>query len=164
MPILMGLTSGGVAVPVQVDANGKVVLSESIPQGSYGWFGGAWQKSPIPLGVSAVLVKNFYNENLAAGYTWIDSDVVPAGEIWIVTNMAVTIVSATISVVQVSFVSGAVTPLLWAQSAPVSGRTYDKQGYWVLGAGDKVRTIVQNSTLGNDIYVGFTGFVIDTDQ
>jgi hypothetical protein len=45
-----------------------------------------------------------------------------------------------------------------SQKPPVSNARYDRQGWWVLGAGDNVQFVVEGATLNDDVYCNATGF------
>jgi hypothetical protein len=154
---------------VKVDASGNLVAvilaDQNVQARGYGWINAAWQKQPMPIGFSAVLSKDTYNPNLVAGQNFLVLPTVPAGEVWVYTNIIFYYIG-TVATVQLvaQNVDGVNNPYLFGVGPPVSAQIYDRQGQWFLGPGSYIRLIVNNATAGDDAEIGATGFAFDIDQ
>ncbi len=159
MPILFGVTSAGVMVPIRVDANGLIDIQ------SKGWIASAWQKNPLLFGYSGQILIADTNTSLAAGNNTIDSSAVPAGEIWVITNCAIAY-SGTVAGVTMSaqLLDAATGYTLYGVLAVTSGLFVDRQGWWVLIPGNKLRLSITGATLNDDGFLRATGFRVDIDQ
>lgn len=194
MPVIIGVTSGGVLVPVQVDANGVVIVDQTsaLPAGnnnignvdivtlpalasgtneigkiqarSYGYYSGSYQKDPIRFGPSSTVKKTQSDTSLSAGNNTIDLAAVSAGEYQVITNLAFRYVGTPPTFVRVGFYSGATNYTLYDQAAPVSNTTYDKQGWWVFAEDDYIRFYIAGATLNDDFHCYALGFRVDIDQ
>lgn len=158
MPLIFGKTSTGLMVPVRVDANGLLSIE------SLGQVGGAWQKNPLAFGYSGVVKRVASNVALAAGTNVLDDSAVPAGEIWVITNIATRYVGTVATVViRVEIYDGASGYVLYDAGNLTSSLSVDRQGWWVLPSGYNLRATVFNATLNDDAYLLATGFRVDID-
>jgi len=146
-------------VPVLADANGVLAVS------NYGWIGGANQRNPLSFGFSAAVHRSISNADLAAGNNTIDDTPVPAGEIWIITNIVISYTGTVAGVViNACCISGGGSYNLYEQRPPVSGQWYDRQGWWVLAPGDYLRWGCSGATAGDDGVLRSVGIRVDIDQ
>lgn len=158
MPLIEGRTSGAVVIPVQVDGNG--VLSST----AHGYYSGAFRKSPIAFGASGVVRVNVSNTALVAGSNTLESGAVPAGELWVITNLVISYVGTVTNVaLYMSFYSGASNVDIFAQIPPVSNVRYDRQGWWVMQPTETLRLRIFGATLNDDAFLVLTGFRVDID-
>ena len=130
---------------------------------SYGWINGAWQKNPLLFGYSGEKEIAVSNTSLAAGANDLDSTAVPAGEIWVITHVAMSYVGTAPTHIEAKTV-GASAIMLFRQLAPVTTVVYDRQGWWIMEEGDLLRCTVAGATLNDDLYLWATGFKVDIDQ
>jgi len=128
---------------------------------NHGWIGAAWQKDPIRLGYSGTVRNSVSDTALAAGTNTLDSGAVPAGEIWIITNITVKMASGTINWLEV-YMSGTTHSIFY--QAPTTGIPYSRQGYWIMEPGDYMRLLILNATLNDDAYMSLIGHRVDIDQ
>lgn len=132
---------------------------------NHGYVNAAWQKDPIRLGYSDVIRVAITNTSLPAGASSNDSAVVPAGEIWIITNITVAYSGTVAGVALATRIvdTGASSWMLWDQRGLTSGIFYDRQGWWVLKPGEKLRVDVTGATLNDDVYLRAVGTRVDID-
>jgi len=202
MPLVFGRTATGLMIPVQVDANGKIVIYDSIaaglsipagsnligkvdvnnaitigselPAGSkqigsiqaraHAYIGGAWQKNPLMFGYSDSILGSTGSTNLSAGTNIFYSGSVPAGEIWVITNLAMyyggTVTNVVISLLLNRSSTGYT---LWQQRSITSNQNYDRQGYWIMKQADRIQFQIANATAGDDAFMYWAGFRMDID-
>ena len=110
----------------------------------------------------AALRSHVENLALGAGLNNLDVAAVPANKLHVYTNITLRY-DGTVATVELAcgILVGASYFQLFSQSPPVSTITYDRQGTWVLAAGDVLRMVVVNATAGDDAYLYATGFVVD---
>lgn len=213
MPVIIGVTSGGVLVPVQVDANGVVKVSSAvsslptlpagdnnignvdvvtlptlpagdnnignvdivtlpeIPAGtkeigkiqarSYGWRYEAWRKDPLRFGFSSFISEVESDTNLSAGSNSLNTSAVPTGEIYVYTNISFRYVGTVPTRIRVSLMVSGTYHNLYDAVAPVSNTLYDRQGWWVVKAGNNLRCAISGATAGDDLFFYVTGFGVD---
>ncbi|MDP2323066.1 MAG: hypothetical protein Q8N51_03445, partial [Gammaproteobacteria bacterium] len=119
-----------------------------------------WRKLPLLLGYSNTLALVVSNTSLAAGTNILDTSACPTGQIWVVTNILTFYVGTVPTGITIYLVSGATTPILYRQLSPVSAVGYDRQGSWILKAGDLLRCIVTGATLNDDLNLYASGYAM----
>lgn len=129
-----------------------------------GWIASKWQKNPLLFGYSALKTDTVSDTTLAAGTVVMNGATVSAGEIWVITNIAMQYIGTVPTSFQVAIYDGAAEHLLFNQLAPVSSQLHDRQGWWIIVAGDNLRYTIDGATLNDDFYGWATGFRIDVDQ
>ena len=159
----VGFDPSGYPLALEVDADGYLKVSIAAPAaglvGAHGYVGGAWHKNPIQFGYSDVLNISVENTNIPAGNSYLETLAVPDGCIWVVTNISMVYYGTSPPNI-VALISGAEGELwLFGQKSPVSGISYDRQGWWVLKAGNSLKIYIKNGTAGDDIHLYVTGFV-----
>lgn len=158
MPLIFGVTSAGVLVPVQVDANGVVSAA------NHGLVGGSFQKDPIRLGYSGLAVETITDLNATTGANTLTTTVVPAGEIHIVEALscrdndnATTRVMFWVSVdgtnviIKFEATAAAAAWIIWT-------------GAITLNPGDSITASWTGCTLNDDLTLRYTARRIDIDQ
>lgn len=159
MPLIFGVTSAGVMVPIRVDTNG---LIETV---NTGWFSGAWQKNPLLMGYSGSVRRVITNTALPAGASVQADSAVPAGEVWDIENIVVTYIGTVAGVtLTIGIRSGAGFYPLFEATGLTSGVYVDRQGRWTLGSGDNLEVSVTGATLNDDLLLRAVGYRFDTDQ
>jgi hypothetical protein len=161
-------------VPVNVDTDGnlQVDILASLPAGSallgdvqarnLGYIGAAWQKDPLRLGYSGQVLTQVVNTALSAGTNNLDTGAVPASRIWIVTGISFTLVGTVGAAAgYVSILQGATTYTVFSESHLTSAEYYDRTGWYVLVAGDKVRLTITGAIANDDAYLNVNGFYVD---
>lgn len=126
----------------------------------HGFINGEWQKQPIVFGITDELAGKVVNTSLNAGNNNIDGDVIPAGEIWVITNLAMIYIGTVANVEIYARLGGTPDSIFWGVKPPVSGVTYDRQGQWIAMEGNKLRMQVLGATLNDDAYFYYSGYKI----
>lgn len=175
MPLIFGrVLASGIMVPVNVDTDGdlQVDILDPLPAGSnligdvqarnLGYYSSAWRKDPLAFGYSGIVLERVVNQNLSAGANILDTSAVAASKIWVITNIAVAY-SGTIGGVKlyIEIYSGTTPYPLFSEVHVVNDEYLDRQGWWVLAAGDKIRLEILGATAGDDAYLIATGFYVD---
>jgi hypothetical protein len=159
MPLIFGRTSSGLMVPVLVDASGRIGVE------SLGYISGAWQKNPLAFGLSAAVYRTWSSTTLAAGDNTLNDSAVPAGEVWVITNMAARYVGTFATVhLRLVIVNGGVGYVQFEIDPPHNDHIEGQQGWWVLFPGDNLRLFITGATLNDDAFAYATGFRVDIDQ
>lgn len=177
MPIIFGrVLASGIMVPVNVDTDGdlQIDVKGALPAGTaligdvgarnLGWVSAAWQKDPLRFGYSAHIYRAWSNLNLPAGNSTQADTAVPAGEIWVITNIAMRYEGTAPTFMTMQINDGVTTYHLFRQLAPTTLAVYDRQGWWVLAPGHNLEIRVIGATLNDDLYGYATGFRVDIDQ
>jgi hypothetical protein len=169
MSLVQGVDSSDDVHPLLVDSSGRIILAASsleiglVQARAYGRIGGAWQKQPLLFGYSATVLETWSDDNLASGSNTVDSPVVPAGEIWVITNLSMRYVGTPPTYIEMRLRSGTSDYPLFRQLAPTTAQTHDRQGWWVMAPGDLLRVGISGATAGDDLYASATGFRVDID-
>ena len=132
---------------------------------NHGWIDGAWQKDPLSLGYSDIVARVVVEQNLSAGFNLLNDSAVPAGEIWVLTNISVLYIG-TVANVQCTVllnINGSYYQI-WDFVPPASNRVGDRQGFWILHPGDYLAIEILNATAGDDLGLRGIGFRVDIDQ
>ena len=166
VPIGFGPTDLLRSLELDADDNLKVAFAAAAQGlvGEHGWISGAWQKNPLAFGYSERLSGRIFDTALVAGTTILQVSVVPAGEIWVLTSVAMLYIGTSPTYIQMFINDTVALELIARQPAPVSDQLYDRQGWWVLKAGDNVGYAVVGATLNDDLYGYYFGFRVDIDQ
>jgi len=155
----------GYPLALEVDANGYLKVAtasaDNFLVGTHGYVSGAWHKSPISLGYSSIVGERIINTNLPAGNSDINSTAVPEGKIHILTNLAYLYIGNTATTLGLGIYRAPTNFTIFVTYSPVSARYYDRQGWWVLKAGDLCRLSVFGATAGDDLYLDIVGFAVD---
>ena len=132
---------------------------------NHGWIGGAWHKDPLRFGYSDTVNRAFSDTNLAGGSSVFADNDVPAGEIWIITNITVIYVGTIAGVgMRPRIYDGSASYDLWESNPTASNRAEGRSGWWILIPGHSLRVFVTGATAGDDAYCYATGFRMDSDQ
>ena len=124
----------------------------------YGYDSAAWQKLPLLWGYTSRLADRKSDTNAAAGTNTLTSSTPAAGEIWVVTHIAAEDVTSAITRIVVYANMDAVNLDLFTALSPGGFATLDRQGQWILAAGDTIRAEFVGCTLGDDIYLTLLGY------
>lgn len=128
----------------------------------FGWLNSAWHRLPLLFGVSDTVRGQVNNTTLAAGTNTLQGTAVPAGKIWVVTNISLRYIGTVAGVALFAqIVSGGTTYSLFNQTPPVSAVMYDRQGWWVLEEGDLIQYSITGATLNDDALLNYVGFAMD---
>jgi len=164
----VGFNPSGDIRALELDADDAVLMAiESAAKGlvgPHGWIDGAWQKSPLPFGYSGQAKVSWGSTDLPAGASNLDSSPVPAGEVWVITQLSMVYYGTAPSRILMRVVISGDPYTIWQESSPASAVYYDHQGWWVLAEGDKCRLYVEGATAGDDVYGYALGFRVDVDQ
>ncbi len=143
---------------VQGEATGGVPYS-----GPHGWISGAWQKNPLQFGFSGPLSYSESIIGMSAGTNVMFFPVVPAGEIWVITHVSWMFLGTPPSSGQFQLARVIDDTVIFRQETPVSSRTYDRQGFWVIVEDDKAQLYLEGVTAGDDSYAWLSGYRVDID-
>jgi hypothetical protein len=98
---------------------------------------------------------------LALGDNILLSAAVPANTLHVYTNLCMAYIGTVLNVViHCTILSGAVYYYLFSQSPVVSAVRYDRQGLWVLKAGDQLAIVITGATLNDDAYLWANGHAV----
>jgi hypothetical protein len=154
----------GYPLALEVDANGYLKVATAAAGnflvGTHGYVSGAWKKNPILFGYSSGLFERNYNPNLSAGTNYLSMSTVPADWIWIVTQVSIFYAGTSPEYIDVSIVHSGLFCCLFKYRRPVSSQFYDRQGWWVLEAGDSMYMSIVGATAGDDALLVATGFKV----
>lgn len=194
MPLIIGVTSGGVLVPIQVDANGVMIVDQvsalpagdnnignvdvvtlpALPSGTnligfvaaynYSLVGGAFQKDPIRLGYSGDKSEQVYEGSADAGTNTLYGSVVPAGEIWVVETISAQDFNSAVTKITLFANVNGLTIPLKDQRTLLAAQPIFWSGAITLSEGDKIFVIFNDVTLNDDIYLRYHARRIDIDQ
>lgn len=129
----------------------------------HGHVGGAWQKQPLIWGYSDVVEERVLDANCSAGTDSVQTTVVPAGEVHVITSLAMYVASGTCGNLVAYKNDGVASYELVGQTSPTSSQIYDRQGFYVLGPSDSIVVYGFNLTAGDDLCVIVTGYKMDID-
>lgn len=87
--------------------------------------------------------------------------IVPAGEVWVVTNIAVYHDDPTPRKIQVFFRYSTTNILLFGNSFLLTDEVMDRQGFWVLEAGDYIRILYVGLANGQKGYYSVAGYKVE---
>ena len=154
---------------LQLDGDNHLLVAHSTPAkglvGEHGWVSSAWQKQPISQGYSGAIRALITSTTLAAGNNTLNGSVVPAGEIWVIENIAMMYSGTVVGVaIYAMLLSGAVQYNLFAQTPVVSLVRYDRNLQLTLSPGENMQMFIQGATLNDDAYLWYVGRRIDIDQ
>lgn len=175
----MGAPQGFLVVPIGVDPDGdlrmleldaddalKVAFGEAAKGlvGLHGWYSSAWQKAPIPFGVSDSLAEFYSDTNLASGSVNITGDTVPAGELWVVTRSGMRY-DGTSPTEILSILDGSALSFIYDQQlSPVTNTWYYCTVQLIALPGENLRWRVNGATAGDVGRFTYGGYKIDLDQ
>ena len=131
---------------------------------SYGHEGGSFNKDPIRFGFSGQILLDWANEDLSTGLNSIDSPAVDPGEIWVITNLTMRYAGTVPTRMDIGVYDGSDTYYAFRQVSPASATLYDRQGFWVLVEGDKIRLVVNGATEDDKAFAKAIGYRVDIDQ
>ncbi len=172
MPLIIGVTAGGVLIPVRVDDDGVVSVAPvagtneigKIQARDYGWIGAAWQKNPLLLGYSGDKSQQVFNASATAGTNVLTSSAVPAGEIWIVEAVSARNLNTAPSKLILRATINSVIVALEDRQVIVAGEYATWSGAITLSQNDVITASIVGCTLNDDIYLQFSARRIDIDQ
>lgn len=170
-------TKGNLLVPVWVDAgvvkalvddSGTIPTTEQTPLTSlqaqaYGYVGTAWQKQPILYGYTDTVRIRVLNLNATAGTNNLNSVVVPAGEIWVITAARGYDLDSAITSSNLGVVSDTIKYSLDDKIAPAAAVAAEFKGFLVMKEADKLRWTGWGCTLNDDLYLIAVGYKMDID-
>lgn len=132
--------------------------------GLMGWISGVWQKNPLLFGLSDTYDARISDTDLDEGTNTLAGTVIPTGEICVLTSMAFFYAGTAPTRVYVYATIDSSARRLYGQESPASQVLYDRQGWWVLGPGDRITIVVEGATATDNLYLDMIGFTIDIDQ
>jgi hypothetical protein len=145
-----------------IDHPGDIEVVQPVPNdlrvGNYGWDGSAWRKLPLVWGYSDNWLEKLVNSNADAGTNYLDSAVVPAGEVWILTNINAHAIQAGLSMITMGPLRGATSYYAFQKTSPGANEQVGGHCNIVLKAADKVRGAFTGCAAGDDIYLILSGY------
>ena len=128
--------------------------------GQWGWDGTRWRKLPLVFGYSGLLGILKADTDLDTGSNHLTTITVPAGYLWIVTNVNMRYKGTPPTRMTVIIkIAGQGCDIL-RQLLPTSDVMYSLQGWWVWGEDDDVDLYVVGATSGDDAFMYVTGFTM----
>ena len=158
MPLIFGVTSGGVLVPVLVESDG------SLPIAQKGWIGAAWRKNPLLLGYSGDKSEEISDLSASAGTNILTSTSVPAGELWVVEVISGRNKNSAPSQALLQVVVNSVVVILADKETIAANEYITWSGTITLSQGDTIRAVFFGCTLNDDIYLNYHARRVDIDQ
>lgn len=155
-----------VTQPTAADLKATVTIptGQDIEAQQFGWISSAWQKNPLALGYSSPLIKQYVNDAPTGSNPNIDTDTVPSGELWVITNITERATFSSAAGIRCMFHDNSNACVLYVIDSPTSLINYDRQGYWVLPAGAYLRMTLQTAVGDSQLVIWITGFIVETDQ
>ncbi len=166
IPVAFDPSDDMMGLEVDADHALKVAFSEAAKGlvGGHGWIGGAWQKSPLPLGYSGIISEEVSDLTLDEGNNVLGGTVVPAGEVWVISAASIKYVGDTATALTLfAFVDSVPTRLIY-QVDPTSGAIYLITGQFILAEGDYMQYNVATATANDDGILDYMGYSFDIDQ
>lgn len=118
--------------PVLLDADGKIIVSKMLVYNGQ--------------------VLQYKTATAITGTNTLDSDTVPSGQLWILSNLVMRYTGTVAGVsMYCNLYNGSIAYVFYSVNPVVTIVDYDRQGQWVLQAGDRVRMTVANGTAGDNI-------------
>lgn len=155
-------------IKVKVDENGNLYINvqdlEVIQSRSYGWVGADWQKNPLQIGYSGQIIDDVTDLNADAGFNIVDGNVVPAGEIWVITQISIFNLTSATTLHFIALIGSAGTLRVERNSGGAAALLTTVQGYWLLVKDDFLRASFDGCTAGDDLHLQYAGWRIDIDQ
>ena len=168
LKVLVDSITGIVSVSLDGQTGTLKVEQQSptnLATGNHGWYSSAWQKSPIPFGPSASVGDRIEDLNLAAGTNNISGTTVPAGEAWVIKQLAGRYTGTVGGVViRYDLIIGGTTYVLHYVTPVVSAAFYPVSVDVTLFPGDNLSLFVSGATAGNDALLTAVGYRMDLDQ
>ena len=126
--------------------------------GTWGWDGTRWRKLPLTWGYTDVYIENVRTNDAVAGLNDLDGSLVPAGEVWVVTNVvlfntdsATTIIDMQVWLSPDAVLVRRVRDAIANYSAEWAGQVYLKAGY-------RMRAEFSGCTLNDNLRANFLGY------
>lgn len=141
-----------------------IAADQNVQARGYGYIGAAWQKVPLPFGLSGRVAEIVTDTNTGAGTDSVSTTAVPAGEYHIVSQISMYVASGSANNLVAYLNAAGTTPGLFGYTSPTSSQVYDRQGWWVLAPGDYIQVYGFDLTAGDDLSVSVAGFRVDIDQ
>jgi hypothetical protein len=167
--IVAGLVAGSTievtqADPADLKATVTLAADQNVQSRAYGWVSGAWQKNPLALGISGSLGYAYDNLALPAGASQFVVSTTPAGQVDVITRLAVRVVSATITSVTLLGVLNSVGGILLYKAAPATGAWSYEGAFMPMWPADTIQVQIAGATLNDDVSVRVDGYYVDSDQ
>lgn len=128
--------------------------------GQWGWDGTQWRKLPLVFGYSGLLGILVSDTDLAAGSVHLPTSTVPAGYLWIVTNINMRYIGTPPTRMTITMKVNGLGCDLLRQLAPVSDTMYSAQGWWICGFDDYLDLYIVGATATDDAHMYVTGFTM----
>lgn len=147
---------------------GSVTVAQTNPAnlqtGLNGWYGGSWQKAPIPFGASGIVSGIYSNTNLPAGTSTFNVATVPAGEYWNIKLFNVQAVTATATILRCGATLNGSQVFTVEQRGITTNQIYINNCDIFLFPGDTIDFNIVGATLNDDLVGRWAGYRVDIDQ
>lgn len=128
--------------------------------GQWTWDGSVWRKQPLLFGFSELAGEDLSDTDLPAGDSYLQSTVVPAGELLIVRQLAARYDGTSPNRIFVTPYLTPGTPILLIQHSPTSGVWYIERCFVVLEGNDSLRCFVDDATAGDTLFFRYSGYTM----
>jgi len=125
---------------------------------AHGWVNAAWHKLPMIWGYSATLYDRSVGESVAAGDNILALSTPPAGEVWVVTNIAALDLDTAITSIVFAVRVGTTDYYICAKSDPAAGEVLSLASQVVLSSADQLRAYFDGCTAGDNLYLWGSGY------
>lgn len=131
---------------------------EYFKDGGWGWDGTRWRKNNLLFGYVAAIGQDLVNADLDAGTNTLSGTAVPAGEVWVVTLVALRYDGTAPSLMWIRPSGLPGNPPIHVVSSVASLQWYPQPTWVVLEAGDKLEGVVLEATATDAFYARYCGY------
>jgi len=146
------------AVAADLAATVTIPTDQNIQARGYGYYGGAWVKSPVPLGVTATWELHPSNMDLPAGSTTLVFTATPASTIRVATSVAFRTGSATATRVVWGSYTASTTTYHGQVTTPVNAVFYQMGLTIYMAPGDYLQLTIEGAALHDTLRSYASGY------
>ncbi len=131
---------------------------EYFKDGQWGWDGTRWRKLPLTWGFTARISGQVVDADADAGTNVLQSDIVPAGEIWVIDYVNALNVQTAPSLVLISLFGGGIKVIIVQSNALPAGVYLTGAPKTVLQVNDRIEYYFSGCTAGDDLHCRWWGY------
>jgi hypothetical protein len=140
------------------DVEVKQTASADLTPGVCGWDGSSWRKLPMLWGYSDAYAETKTSNDVAAGNHFVLSSAVPAGEVWVVENLAGRCSTANPTHLNIGVYDGSTYHHLVSHTLASAWQVYFHTARCVLKEGWQVYVQFMGCALNDDLNAYFVGY------
>lgn len=130
----------------------------------FGWDGSAWRKLPLVWGYSDTLQERWNDADADAGANSHEFTAVPAGEIWVITNLNAADLDNVVTEINWIFVFGGTNYQITAKLSPAARENVGGMIHIVLEEGAVMKVSYIGVTLNDYIYGTIVGYKMKVSE